>query len=118
MLRKLESQHERESVSLGRLTHTDVFQIPLKAGMAAVGQRIRDLHLPPQVLIISVRREAEVLIPHGETLLQPGDTVVALTQPDVADELRRVLTRGEQGPKGPVDGDLAPARDAADGKDS
>ena len=107
ILHKLETQHENESLSLGHLTHTEVFQIPLAAGMAAVGQRIRDLQLPPQVLIISVRRDDVVLIPHGETLLQPGDTVVALTQMDVADELRRILVSGNQAPANPVGDDSA-----------
>jgi CIC family chloride channel protein len=107
ILHKLETQHESESLSLGHLTHTEVFQIPLGAGMAAVGQRIRDLQLPPQVLIISVRRDAEVLIPHGETLLQPGDTVVALTQLDVADELRRILVSGDLASATPAGSDSA-----------
>jgi CIC family chloride channel protein len=114
ILRKLESQHEKESLSLGHLTHTGVFQILLAPGMAAVGQRIRDLHLPPQVLIISVRRDGAVLVPHGETLLQPGDTVVALTQEDVADELRRILVTGEQASAQRVDAGSAPGLSVPD----
>ncbi len=105
ILRKLETQQERESLSLGHLTHTEVFQIPLVAGMAAVGKRIRTLALPPQVLIISITRNGEVLIPHGETLLQPGDTVVALTQQDEAEELRRILVSGEQPASSSLAGD-------------
>jgi CIC family chloride channel protein len=92
--RKLESQHDRETVSLGRLTQTDVLQIPLESGMAAVGRHIRDLRLPPQVLIISIRREGEILIPHGETLLQTGDIVVALTHEEAESALRRTLAGG------------------------
>jgi len=117
VLRKLELQHEKETLSLGHLTHTEVFQIPLAPGMAAVGQRIRDLHLPPQVLIVSVRRGAEVLMPHGETLLQPGDTVVALTQQHVATELRRMLVSGNQIPANPVDGNSASGLPVADVKE-
>lgn len=95
VLRKLELQHERENVALGRLTHTDVLQVPLSPGMAAVGKRVRDLPLPLQVLIISIRRGAKVLIPHGETLLQAGDTLVALAQHEASAELCAVLERGE-----------------------
>jgi CIC family chloride channel protein len=94
LLRKLETQQERDSMSLGQLTDTEVVQIPLEPGMAAVGQRIRDLKLPPQVLIINIRRGEEVLIPHGETLLQTCDIVVAITQQDVTAELQRVLAQG------------------------
>lgn len=92
--RKLEMQHQKETVALGHLTNTEVLEIPLAEGMAAVGLRIRELRLPPQVLIISIRRDTAVLIPHGETLLQPGDAVVVLAQQDVEAELRKILADG------------------------
>jgi chloride channel protein, CIC family len=113
ILRKLDSQQDKEDLSLGHLTNTDVFQIPLAPGAAAAGQRIRDLHLPPQMLIISVRRNGEVLIPHGETLLQAGDTVVALAEQDVEDDLRRILVRGDRVPANPVGDDSASGRPMA-----
>lgn len=85
ILRKLEAQHRREHLRLGLLTDTEILEFPLTSGMAAVGRRIQDLHLPPQVLITSVRRDDQVLIAHGETLFQPGDTVVVLAQRGTAD---------------------------------
>jgi chloride channel protein, CIC family len=115
LLRKLELQQARESLALGHLTHTEVFQILLTAEMAAVGQRLRDLYLPPQVLIISVRRGPEVLIPHGETLLQDGDVVIALTHPEAMDELRKALVRGEKIPERPPEAEPAPAKPVVSG---
>jgi Trk K+ transport system NAD-binding subunit len=65
--------------------------------MTAAGRRIQELHLPPQALITSVRRaDGQVVIAHGETLLQPGDTVVVLTQTEEQDTLRQALI-GEGG---------------------
>jgi CIC family chloride channel protein len=59
--------------------------------MAAVGRRIRDLDLPPEVLITTIRRDDQVIIAHGETLLQSGDTVVVLTQRQAAENVRQAL---------------------------
>jgi CBS domain-containing protein len=91
VLRKLEAQHRTESLRLGRLTDTEILEIPLSSGMAAVGRCIRDMDLPPQVLITTIRRDGEVFIAHGETLLQPGDTLVVLAQQNAVADLRRAL---------------------------
>jgi CIC family chloride channel protein len=95
VLRKLESQHRKESMQLGRLTDTEILEIPLAPGMAAVGRRIRDLHLPEQALITTIRRGEDIFIAHGETLLQPGDTVVILTKREAANDLRTTLMAKE-----------------------
>lgn len=95
ILRKMEAQHRTESLRLGRLTDIEILEIPLSSGMMAVGRRIQDLHLPPQALITTVRRDDDVIIAHGETLLQPGDVVIVLTQQDGVGDVRRALV-GEE----------------------
>ncbi|MCZ7567611.1 MAG: chloride channel protein [Ardenticatenaceae bacterium] len=94
ILRKLETQHRKQSLRLGHLTDTEILEISLSGEMAAVGRRIKDLALPRQALITSIRREHQVLIPHGETLLQAGDTMVMLTRQDTADAVRQALAGG------------------------
>jgi CIC family chloride channel protein len=95
ILRKMEAQHRRQSLRLGGLTETEILEIPLSSGMLAVGRRIRELKLPSQALITSIRRGEEVIIAHGETLFQPGDIVVVLTQQGTGDAVRRALV-GEE----------------------
>jgi CIC family chloride channel protein len=94
ILHKLEQQHRRENLRLGRLSETEIVEIPLSSGMTGVGRRIKDLKLPTRALITSIRRGKEVIIAHGETLLQPGDIVVVLTQQHSADDVRRTLKGG------------------------
>ncbi|HMR63694.1 MAG TPA: TrkA C-terminal domain-containing protein, partial [Anaerolineae bacterium] len=91
VLRKMENQYQRENLRLGRLTETEVLQLSLVAGMAAVGQRIKDLNLPSQALITSIRRNGQTIIAHGETLFQPGDEVVLLTRQGTAETVRQVM---------------------------
>jgi hypothetical protein len=91
ILCKLEQQHRRENLRLGRLSETELLEVPLSSGMFGVGRRIRDLDLPAQALITSVRRGKEVIIAHGETFLQPGDIIGVLTQQESADAVRQAL---------------------------
>ena len=52
---------------------------------------LQDLDLPREAVIVTLFRGAETIIPYGETLIQPGDDVVALTTPELEDRLTRVL---------------------------
>jgi CIC family chloride channel protein len=49
------------------------------------GRQVRRLGLPEGVLLISLRRGAQVMVPNGDTLIAVGDYVTALVQPDAAE---------------------------------
>ena len=49
----------------------------VQPGARAAGKRVKELDLPTDCLLISVRRGDKVMLPRGNTLLQPGDGVVA-----------------------------------------
>ncbi len=91
ILRKLEQQHQREHVRLGRLTDTEILEFSLTSDMAAVGRRIKELALPPQALITSIRRNGQIIIAHGDTLFQSGDQVVIMTQSGTVEGVRRAI---------------------------
>ncbi len=52
---------------------------------------VMDLELPYESVLVAFFRGDQTLIPRGETEIHPGDEVVALTTPELEDELRRVL---------------------------
>jgi CIC family chloride channel protein len=60
------------------------------------GRAVRELSLPDGVLFISIRRASQVMIPRGETIIQVGDYVTAVVQPDAADAFDQ-WRRGEAG---------------------
>ena len=91
ILKKLENQHRRDHLRLGSLTDMEILEIHLSNGMASIGKCIHELDLPPQALITTIRREDEILIAHGETELQAGDTVIVLTHQAVADAVQKTL---------------------------
>jgi Trk K+ transport system NAD-binding subunit len=44
----------------------------------AVGQAVRALDLPPGVLLITIERDHQTLIPQGRTVLDAGDVLTIL----------------------------------------
>jgi Trk K+ transport system NAD-binding subunit len=52
---------------------------------ALEGRTLRDLNLPGDVLIVALRRDGELLIPHGNTRLEMGDRLTLVGSPDSLD---------------------------------
>jgi ABC-type multidrug transport system fused ATPase/permease subunit/CBS domain-containing protein len=80
----------------------------LDAQSDAVGLAVRDLRLPRECILVSVRRGGRALIPHGDTELYAGDLIVALADPESAPDLGEALGRDARGQ----------ARDADQGRDA
>ena len=52
-------------------------EIPVEEHRAWIGRPIKELDIPPQVLIILVRRaDGTTVVPKGGTVIQRGDTLV------------------------------------------
>ncbi len=64
-------------------------------GSEAAGQTIRDLTLPPETVIsLVVSAEGEPHIPTADTVLQPGDEVIAVIRSEAEPALRRLVSDG------------------------
>jgi trk system potassium uptake protein len=57
-------------------------------------RRIDQADLPSTTVLVALLREDEVLIPHGDTELRPGDRVLAVTKLPQEEEVREALSRG------------------------
>jgi CPA2 family monovalent cation:H+ antiporter-2 len=75
----------RNPATLALLTRTDdnnaVWEVVL-GNDAFEGRMLRDLNLPGDVLIVAVRRDGELLIPHGNTRLALGDRLTLIGSPE------------------------------------
>ncbi|MDF9824650.1 trk system potassium uptake protein TrkA [Breznakia sp. PF5-3] len=56
-----------------------IVQMNVSGGSKADGAIIKDLDIPEKFVFISIIRNHEVLIPKGDTKLQSGDNILALT---------------------------------------
>ena len=74
-----------------RRGNIEIVEIDLEAESPVIGERIGNIDLPADTLIISVVREDHAHIPHADTKLRADDTVIALVKSDVERELRSVF---------------------------
>jgi trk system potassium uptake protein len=89
----------REEVTVGELIHlytlrqgkVNLVEIDIPHDAPDEGPRVTELDLPEESVLVCVFRGDETIIPRGETRLQPGDQVIALTTPDLEDELRAAV---------------------------
>lgn len=63
----------------------------LEPGAPAEGQRIADLPIPSDCLVMAVVRGEEIQVPRGDTVLQAGDEVLALVRRDAGKALNALL---------------------------
>jgi trk system potassium uptake protein len=78
-------------VSLLRRGNLEVVEVTMQPDSPALDAPVRDLSLPSGSLLTAVLRDNQTQIVTGETRLRPGDTVLALTQPQALDALRKIL---------------------------
>jgi trk system potassium uptake protein len=91
----------REEVTVGELIHLTTLQrgkvnlveIDIPRGAERPEHTVADMHLPAQSVLVCIFRGAddEIIIPRGDTRLEPADRVIALTTPQLEDELRAAV---------------------------
>ena len=85
-------QHRVDALRLGRLDHAGFSQVTVPAGAAAVGKRVSEIDLPPQCLIVSVRRGRKLQVAHGYTALRAGDQLTVFADDECLPAVRERLT--------------------------
>ena len=61
---------------------SDMSEIEITAFSPAVGKKISELSLPPDTLIMLIRREQSFVVPKGSTVIEPDDCLMILAEPD------------------------------------
>ena len=89
-----------EAVSVGSLVRllqfedAQLVEVTLADDSPAAGKPILDLGVPRDATIVAVVRGGHVVVPRGDTVLQPGDEVLALVTADSEDHVKRILVGG------------------------
>ncbi len=105
-----------EAVSVGSLVRLLQFEdarlveVTLAHDSPAGGQAISELGVPRDATVVAVIRERHVIVPRGETVMEPGDEVLVLVTPDSEEQVKTLLvgaaaptaTAGAPRPTGPT----------------
>ena len=84
-------QHELVTLIDLRRENLEIVEFAISERSPAAGQLVRDLNLPDRSRLISVSRAGRSEIAVGDTTLEPGDLVMAILEPGVEDDLKRML---------------------------
>ncbi len=80
----------------------DVVEVPIAAGDAAIGVRVRDLGLPRDALVNVLVRNDEALPPRGSTRLEAGDLLYIVARQSAVAAMEDARERWRVGPVGPA----------------
>ncbi len=111
LARREEERQRREAMARAQDEGLEFVQVTLPRSAWAVNKYVRELKLPQECLLVSVRRGRKVWFPHGDTLLQAGDRLTVYTHHGNAARVERWLLQG------PPEASTASAS-AEEGKDS
>lgn len=88
----------REELTVGEMIHlytlragkVNLVEMDIPAGKDGV-RPIADLTLPRESVIVAIFRGEEIIIPRGDTVIKGKDQVIALTTPELEDDLRAAV---------------------------
>lgn len=66
------------------------------AGAKAIGIPLKDLGLPEECVIAAIIRRGKICLPRGNSTFEEGDEILAVTSPEAAVELAKLLRPSEE----------------------
>src|SRR5579885_3340756 len=76
----------------GLVEGTVMLEVQIRPEMPLAGKTLRDAHLPNESLVVSIRRQDELLFPRGSTIILTGDLVTFMVSPTGEERLQAYLS--------------------------
>jgi CIC family chloride channel protein len=89
-----ERRDRMELMSLQHAAGSHLNEIVLTRNSAAAGKCLHELVLPPNTVIVSIRRGRRIFMPEEDTRLKEGDRIVALAAHEAEKKLKKYLHQG------------------------
>jgi CIC family chloride channel protein len=90
LTRRAAMRHRAHQVRLGAFSGVNVEEITIRPGAPCAGHEVGEITWPRNCVIASIRRGRQVLIPHGDTVLQAGDVLVTVVEGGANKEVERL----------------------------
>lgn len=86
-------QNRVERMGLRNIDGMEFVEVTIQPGDPIIGQSLRQVavRLPEHCVLISIRRDGRVTVPHGDTVFKAGDIITAYTDADEASQLMGTL---------------------------
>ncbi len=89
------TRHRANQIKLGLISGVSVFEFVLHENSPLAHKKLKEIQLPQYSLIASIERQGNIIIPHGNERLLPGDKVAVISHDNDRQPLER-LFRGEE----------------------
>jgi CIC family chloride channel protein len=80
LTRRAALRHQAHQLRLGAVAGIEVVEFAVEVGSPIAGLRISQVTWPRDSMVATLRRGRRLLIPHGDTLLQPGDVLAVVVE--------------------------------------
>lgn len=100
LTRRAALRHRAHEVRLGTFSDLNVVELTIAPSAPCAGARVSAIAWPRDSVIASLRRGRRLLIPHGDTVLQPGDVLIVVAEGEARAAAERLCMAGEPGPAG------------------
>ncbi len=97
LVRRNIERHRAEQVRLGAVIDSDVLELKVAPHAPVAGRTMAEIQWPRDSLVASVLRRGRLIIPHGDTRLEPGDVLVAVAEPSAVGVLRAMVEGEAEG---------------------
>jgi CIC family chloride channel protein len=92
MTKRADHRRNDKIDQLAKMDGSSFLQITLPEDSPLVGKRVGELNLPPDCLIISIKRGEKLIIAHGFTTLKPGDQLTVFSNEQSAKEVSQYFS--------------------------
>ncbi len=82
ILEREDRDRHHPAAALAGRRHGQPERDPAAGELSVCGQAIKDIPIPGDAILVSITRDTEFIIPHGNTTLLPWDRILCLTQDD------------------------------------
>lgn len=90
VVNELEGQYDPRTHLLSGEEPT-TWEIDIQPDAKVVGKRVAELGLPADVLIMSIDRQGEVIVPRGQVVIEAYDKLQLLARPEQRDAVRDIF---------------------------
>jgi CIC family chloride channel protein len=88
LTRRTTMRHTAQQVRLGAFSGTQVIEVTIEAAAPCADKRVGEVSWPRDCVLASVRRGRQTLLPHGDTMVRPGDVLVAVVEGEAREQVQ------------------------------
>jgi CIC family chloride channel protein len=103
LTRRVMTRHQAQQIRLGAYAGVNVEELRIEPGAACIGKPVKAITWPDDSILVTLRRGRQVIIPHGDTVLQAGDVLVVAAEGDARDEVKRICWAPKKNAAEPTD---------------